>query len=53
MVWKRALKKWETKLANCKVTPQAIWSIVKSLIIRGGPKKPSAIHGTLGPILSK
>jgi hypothetical protein len=49
MVQKRAFKKrWETKLANCEVTPQSIWPIVKSLTKRGGPKAPSAIHGPLG-----
>jgi hypothetical protein len=50
MVWKRALVRWETKLANCKVTPQAIRPIAKSLSKRGGPQAPSAIHGPLGPI---
>jgi hypothetical protein len=48
MVWKRALERWETKLGNCEVTPQAIWPIVKSLTKSGGPKAPSAIHGQLG-----
>jgi hypothetical protein len=28
---KRTLQQWKTKAANCKVTPQAIWPIVKSL----------------------
>jgi hypothetical protein len=50
MVWKKAPEGWETKLANCKVTPQAIWPIEKSLKKRGGPKTPSAIHGPLGPL---
>jgi hypothetical protein len=35
MVRKRALERWQT----------AIWRIVKSLMKRGGPKAPSAIHG--------
>jgi hypothetical protein len=43
-------KRLETKLANCEVTPQAIWPIAKSLTRRGGPKTPSAIHGPLGLI---
>jgi hypothetical protein len=30
MIWKSALERWETKLVNCKVTPQAIWPIAKS-----------------------
>jgi hypothetical protein len=51
MVWKRALERWESKLATCEVTLQAIWPTAKSLMKRGGPKAPSAIHGPLGPLL--
>jgi hypothetical protein len=51
MVWKRLPGRWETKLANCKVTSQAIRPIAKSLSERGGPKAQSAIHGPLGPKL--
>jgi hypothetical protein len=51
MIQKKALERWETKLANCEITPQEIWPIVKSLTKRGGPKAPSAIHGPLGLIL--
>jgi hypothetical protein len=50
IVQKRALEIWETKLANCEITPQAIWPFAKSLSKRGGPKAPSAIHGPLGSI---
>jgi hypothetical protein len=50
MVQKRALERWETKLASFKVTPQAIRPIAKSLSKWGEPKAPSAIHGPLGPI---
>jgi hypothetical protein len=50
MVRKQALEGWETKLANCEITLQAICPIWKSLIKRGGPKAPSTIHGPLGPI---
>jgi hypothetical protein len=50
MVRKRALERCETKLANCEVTPQAIWPIAKSLSKTGGPKTPSAFHGPLGPM---
>jgi hypothetical protein len=39
------------KLTNCEVRPQAVWPIVKSLLKRGGPKAPSAIHGPLGAII--
>jgi hypothetical protein len=34
MVWNRAIEKWEIELANCEVTPQAIWLIAKSLTER-------------------
>jgi hypothetical protein len=50
MVQKRTPERWETELANCEVTPQAIWPIAKPLTKRGGPKAPSSIHGSLGPI---
>jgi hypothetical protein len=50
MAQKGPLERWEIKLSNCKVTPQAIWPIAKPLTKRGGPKAPSAIHGPLGPI---
>jgi hypothetical protein len=53
MVWKRALERWETNLANCEVALQAISTIAKSLTKRGGPNTSSAIHGPLGPVLSK
>jgi hypothetical protein len=49
MTRKRALKRWETTVENCEVTPQAKLPIAKSLTERGAPKAPTAIHGTLGP----
>jgi hypothetical protein len=42
----------EIKLANCEVTPEAIWAITKYLKKWGGPKAPSAIYGPLGPIIT-
>jgi hypothetical protein len=47
---KTALERWETKIQNCEVTPQAIWLIAKSLIKRGGPKAPTSNHGPLCPV---
>jgi hypothetical protein len=47
----RAFEKWETELAHCRVTPQAVWPIVKFLTKTGEPKAPSAVHGLLSPIL--
>jgi hypothetical protein len=38
MVWKGEVERWETKLANCEVTHQAIWPIVKSLTKSSRPK---------------
>jgi hypothetical protein len=39
---KKALERWETKIENCEVTPQAIWSIEA--------KASTAIHGPSGPV---
>jgi hypothetical protein len=43
---KKALERWETRIANCEATPQALWPIAKSLLKRDGPKAPTAIHGS-------
>jgi hypothetical protein len=48
MTQKKALEQWETKIANCEVTPQGIWPIAKSLIKRGEPRAPTASHDPLG-----
>jgi hypothetical protein len=53
MVRKRALERWDTELANCEVTLQAIWPIAKTFSKSCVPKTPSAIHGSLGPTLSR
>jgi hypothetical protein len=50
MVRKRALKRRETKLENCEVTPQAVWPIAESLSKMSRPRAPSEIHGLLNPI---
>jgi hypothetical protein len=39
MVRKRALERWGKKLANCEVTPQAIWPFAKSLTKKGVNRK--------------
>jgi hypothetical protein len=44
----KALERWETNAGNCKVTPQALWPIVKLLMKRDGPKAPTADHGHVG-----
>jgi hypothetical protein len=49
MTRKKALERWETKLTNIEVTPQAMWPITKSLANREGPRAPTAIHGPSGP----
>jgi hypothetical protein len=48
MTRKKPLERWETKIGNTEVTPQAIWSIVKSFLRRDGPRAPTAIHGASG-----
>jgi hypothetical protein len=48
MTRRKAFERWETKVRNCEVTPQAVWRIAKSLMKRDGPKEPAAIHGPLG-----
>jgi hypothetical protein len=49
MTCKKALERRETKIGNSEVTPQAIWSIAKSLLKTDGPRAPTAIHGASGP----
>jgi hypothetical protein len=48
MTHRKALERWQTKIWNSEVTPQAIWPIAKYLIKRDGPKSPTAIQGPLG-----
>jgi hypothetical protein len=48
MTRKRALERWQTKLANTELTPPAIRPIAKSLTNGDGPRAPTAIHGLLG-----
>jgi hypothetical protein len=48
MTRKKALERWETKLANTELTPPAIWPIPKSLTNRDGPRAATVIHGLLG-----
>jgi hypothetical protein len=45
---RKALERWETKIANTEVTAQAIRPIAKSLMKRDGPKALIAIRGPLG-----
>jgi ferredoxin-NADP reductase len=48
MTRKKALERCEAKISNAEVTPQAVWPIAKSLLKRGGPRAPTAIHGARG-----
>jgi hypothetical protein len=45
---KKSLERWETKIDNAAVTPQAIWRTAKSLLKRDGPRALTAIHGPSG-----
>jgi hypothetical protein len=48
MTRKKELERWDTKIINAEVTPQAIWPIAISLLRRDGARAPTAIHGTSG-----
>jgi hypothetical protein len=50
MTRRKAFERWETKVGNCEVTPQALWPIPKSLMKRDGPKAPTAVYDPLGAI---
>jgi hypothetical protein len=49
MTRKKAFERWETKIANTKVAPRAVWPVAKSLMKRDRPKAPTAIHGPFYP----
>jgi hypothetical protein len=36
MNWRKAFERWETKVGNCDVTPQAVWPIASSFLKRDG-----------------
>jgi hypothetical protein len=46
MTRKKTLGRWETRIANCKATTQALWPIAKSLLKGEAPKTPTTIHGS-------
>jgi hypothetical protein len=48
MTSRKAIERWETKVGNCDVTPEVLWTTAKSLMKRYGPKAPKVIHGPLG-----
>jgi len=48
MTRRKALERWETKISDRKVTPQAIWPTANSLMKRNGRMAPTAIHGLSG-----
>jgi hypothetical protein len=45
MTRKKAIERWDIRVGNCEVTPQAIWSIARALLNRDAPKAPTAVHG--------
>jgi hypothetical protein len=47
MTSRKTLERWETKVGNCEVTPEALWSIAKSLMKREGQNAPIAVHDPL------
>jgi hypothetical protein len=48
MTRRKAFERWETRIGNCRVIPQAIWPVTMSLMKKDGPKAPTTIHGLLG-----
>jgi hypothetical protein len=48
MTRKKAFERWEAKISNTEVKPQAIWPIAKSIQKRDGPRAPTAINGATG-----
>jgi hypothetical protein len=44
---RKALERWKTKVGNCEVTSEALWTIAKSLIKWDGPNAPTSVHGPL------
>jgi hypothetical protein len=48
MTQKKLKEQWDTKMGNCKVTPQAIWPMAKAMLKRDSPKAPTVIHGYSG-----
>jgi hypothetical protein len=45
---KKARERWDTRVENCEVTPQAIWPIARALLNRDAPNAPTSIHGYSG-----
>jgi hypothetical protein len=45
---RKAFERWENKIGNCELTPQAIWPIAKSLMNRDRPRAPTVIYGPTG-----
>jgi hypothetical protein len=48
MTGRKELERLETKVGYCEVTPQALWTIAKSLMKRDVPKTSTSVHGPLG-----
>jgi hypothetical protein len=48
MTHRQALERWETKVKNFEVTPQALWPIAKSIMKRDEPMAPTAVYGPSG-----
>jgi hypothetical protein len=48
MTRKKTLERWDTRLGNCEVTPQAIWSTARALLYRDAPRAPTVFHGYSG-----
>jgi hypothetical protein len=38
VICRKVLERWEMKIENCDITPQAVWPVVKSFMKRDGPE---------------
>jgi hypothetical protein len=42
------MERWDKRMGNCEVTPQAICPFARTLLNRDDPRTPTAIHGYSG-----
>jgi hypothetical protein len=48
MTQKKINERWDTKIGNCEVTPQALRTMAKILLNRDAPKAPTMVQGFSG-----
>jgi hypothetical protein len=48
MTQKKIKERWDTKVGNCEVTPQVIWTMAKIVLNRDAPKSQNLVLGFPG-----